>query len=246
MKRTQQMVLGLAGWAGMSVLAYGQMLSNPTLVSGKDQNQVGGGFTMSKLDIEDEDGDADSIERRILFGELSFGFSPKVDLFGHIGMITDSKYTNYVEDGEDLNIEGGDGILFGGGIRGQVHKSRDGHFNAYGVFNMIEENITDKVTANDVKIKLDVSTTQISLGGVYTHQYSSTLQPYGGLEFHLDEDSEVKSKVENRDSVKEDIERDRAMNLRVGANIAAEGFNIRPELILLGERTMTLSATTRF
>ena len=245
--RYNLLALGLIG--AISGTAAAQMVSNPSMVSKKGTKHIGGGFSMSKIEYDTDNTGEVEIDRRLITGELSSGLTGKLDFFGQLGIITSSEasFDIRTQNGgsQNVNVENGKGFMFGAGVRGKFMESKDGFVTGYGLFNMTTETIEDKIGRDDRKTKWEVDMTDIHIGGVYNMNYAPDVKPYAGMEILFASDGKVKSKREGVTG-KEDMERDNSMTIRFGANIDMDSTVVRPEIILLGERTLSIAAAVLF
>jgi hypothetical protein len=237
-----------------SATASAQMLSNPSQVSAASQTSVGGGFTSSKIEYKGKDDDQE-IKRTILSGELGYGLTKKATVFGHVGMITKSE----AEADNGVKVEEGKGNIFGGGLRFAAVNDGKKNLVFFGLINMMKEEYDDnnvKFQGNTYEVNSEVEMTDIIAGGTYGFMTSPGITPYGGIQFVFSSDGDLESKNKLKgqngapdqtlDKVKEDIERDDSMAIKVGCNVLFEGVNIRPEATFAGEQNYSLSGAYTF
>lgn len=216
--------------------AFGQMLANPTTVAAEGRSTVGGGFAVSE--IETDIGPDRDIDRKTIFGHGAFGLVRNMDIFGQIGYTLDAE----IEDVDDVD---GKGFVIGFGPRFAVHETRQLRFNAYGLLNIFNEEYEGEVSGIDVTCDLDQ--TDLHLGGMALFAVGDNIKPYGGFELILNSSGDYKCKADGSTGrYKEDAERADQLNLHAGLNIYRNGMTIRPALILAGETTFMIEATSTF
>lgn len=225
-------------------LGLAQMAADPSSITGGESlTRVGAGFTSSKIEYDMEDSEPIEIKRTVVTAEFDFGLSSSTDVFGQIGIITDSEIELESND-RDYTLGGGNGYVVGLGARSQLVAKPKSSVFAYGNVLYSTEEFDDKI--EDIKVKGNLNLTEIHLGGAYNYNFSKTIIPYAAVDFTLQSDGESELKPKGRKSIKEDANRDDKLVLRLGSNFEVENALIRPEVAFIGEQTLSVTGSVMF
>jgi hypothetical protein len=207
--------------------AAAQTLTDPTMASGRERVRGGGYFAQSKITYEGHHHDFD-IDRTILGGDVSYGATQDVDVYGLLGFVAKTEVEDLDDDGK--------GFVFGFGVRGRVYQQGRLRASAYGQLVWTNEEIDGSQGGIDYDLK--ISTQALDVGGVAGFLVTQRFMPYAGVEIVPYNDGESKYKPKAGGSDKEDIDRDDILNLKFGASVGfGQSASARAELTLLGETT---------
>lgn len=221
--------------------ANAQMLSNPTLKSAAGANHVGASFAVSSLDYTAEGIGELEVERKIIGFELSTGLNGYLDGFVQAGITTSG--TAAIQEKKGVETLGGaSGLMLGVGTRGVVFRDESGFASVFGLLNFTQDTFEGKIRSSEEAVDIKTDLTDIHLGALYNLDYAPDLKPYAGIEVIFASEGKVRTSRE-LGNLSQDLERENDLSLRFGANIDLDKSVLRPEVILLGERTVSISAT---
>jgi hypothetical protein len=207
--------------------AAAQTLVDPVMASGREKVRAGGYFGQAKITYEGHHDDFD-IERTILGGDVAYGATPDVDVYGLLGFIAKTEVEDLDDDGK--------GFLFGFGVRGRVYQQGRLRSSVYGQLVWTNEEVDGSQGATDYSLK--ISTQALHVGGIAGFAVAQRFMPYAGLEIVPYNDGEWRYKPKGGGGSKEDIDRDDILNLKFGAEVGfGQSTAVRAELTLLGETT---------
>lgn len=214
-----------------STSALSQMLANPAMNSTPGHPLTSGGMVIQRVPYKYEN-DHDDIERKMLYADVGFALNAKFDIFGQLGYIFRSEF-------RDLSDMTGSGFMYGLGPRFEPYATKAMRVEGYGLLNMTSEEF--KSGSDDGSLKLDQETTDIHLGGTVTYIPPGNARPYLGIDLVMNSDGKIKSKAGDSSYAGGDVKRDGLVSIRLGANFPFSGIGFRPEILLAGEQTITLS-----
>jgi hypothetical protein len=170
-------------------------------------------LSFSEIEYDADRGVEGEVERTILGAALAFPLQSPLDMYAELGYIAEAELEGSRSDG--------DGVLFGGGLRGLVFRQNLLTLHARGGFRFIFE---------DYGSGTDGELAELELGLVGRYEVRPKLGLYGGIDLIPFSDGDLE--VGNR---KVDIERDDPIGLRFGAEYGFNGIVLNAELALISE-----------
>ena len=193
----------------------------------QSSNRATGGLML--LDAEYEINDNFDVEGELLLAGYKTAVNPKFSFGGGIGIMLDG------EIGQTTKI--GDGKGFKLFLDGQYNLKRKGS-NTFAITGAFSH---DRFEFEQGNTEVSWTMTEMKAGGLFIRRAGSA-RLYGGLEVFLYSDGESETRVANFSSSGE-AERDDRLNLRLGASIAIDpSIDLRADLLLLSEQTITLAS----
>ena len=194
----------------------------------QSSNRATGGLRLFDAEYENDD-DSFDVEGTLLYGGYKAAMSPTFSLAGGLGLMLDG------ELGQNNKIGDGQGFkLF---LESQFDLKRSGA-NLFALTVSLDH---DRYTFEEGNVELDWTMTDIKVGGLIIRN-AGPAKLYGGLEVVLYSDGEGETKI-NGNSFSNDAKRDDRLNLRLGAAFDIDrNFDLRADLLLLGEQTITFAA----
>lgn len=204
-----------------SFSAYGQILVDTTLVD-KDLG-IGGALSLSKVDYKNESDDIFTVKRKTLGLTLNHKLDQNISLLAQLGY-------NFESQLEKTEYEG-TGYMAGVGVNLRLYQGSRLSFLTYGLLNYVADHFERPNYTTDFEI------IDIHLGGLMLIRASSLVSLYGGIDLIPYSDGTIGK------TVKANIKRDKAVNLKLGLEFTTPSVAIRPEVTLIGEKTITIGAT---
>jgi hypothetical protein len=204
-----------------SFSAYGQILVDTTLVD-RDLG-IGGALSLSKIDYKTENDDIFTVKRKTLGLTLNHRLDQNISLLAQLGY-------NFESILEKTEYEGS-GYMAGVGVNLRLYQGNRLSFLAYGLLNFISDHFTKP------NYSTDFENIDIHLGGLMFIRASSLVGLYGGIDLIPYSEGTIGKKI------KTNIKRDKAVNLKLGLEFTTPSVAIRPEITLIGEKTITVGAT---
>lgn len=201
--------------------ASSQILVDPTIFD-KDLG-IGGVLSLSKIDYKNENDDVFSIKRKTLGLTLNHQLDSSISLLAGIGY-------NFESILEKTEYEG-TGYMAQIGVNILLYRGNRLSFLTYGLLNYVLDHFEKPNYATDFEI------IDLHLGGLMFLKASSLVGLYGGIDLIPYSDGTIGKKV------KATIKRDKAVNLKLGLEFTTPKVAIRPEVTLIGEKTITVGAT---
>lgn len=221
------MKLGSLGFVGTLVLSATslplQAFTSPTATKGGGQRLTGALVLQDATYETDDDFD---VEGELLAVGYKTAVNSQLSLGGGLALLLDG------EMGEATKIGDGSGFrlqLDGDYEVKAVDKNR--FFLTFGL-------IHDRFSFEEGNVEADFTMTDIKLGGLMAHAINSQFSLYGGLDIFVYSDGDVEVL-----STSVEAERESRINLRLGAAFAIDSrVDLRADLLLIGEQTVTLAA----
>lgn len=204
--------------------AWADLFVNPAIVTGSMRGRIEGTVLSSEVKYETE-GNGLEIERNLIGFEGSYGVTPKVDLVGQMGFIAETKYDKIDKDG--------DGFVVGTGVRFELIKVPKVQLLGHAVFSYQKEEIEKD------PVKLEIKTRELHAGLTTAILAAKNFVPYLGFSLVVLNEGEGTLTFPNFNETA-DIEREDVIALKLGLNIKIDALCIRPEVTMLGEKTVTL------
>jgi len=212
-------------------LSYGPSVSAELLASAaskaeEETFEVGVSFVDSTVTLKGSDSNIDNtdVDRQMIPVYAAYGLNDMMDAYAGVAMILKS-------EAEDVNGDG-DGLAWGGGIRGNLPFGDEFTLRGYAQFLYISEEYDDGLKGNGWF--LDV-------GALAMYEASDDLNIYGGLELAPTENFELKTSGQYSGGPF-DLERDDLLTIRLGAKFNMDTFFLRGEAAFAGEQSFTIGA----
>jgi len=226
MKRIKRFIkLALLVTAFCSISAKGQILVDTVSVVHQGELSIGPSLSFSEIQYKDKDDNTGKIERNTLGLSLVYKLNPDVSLLLQAG---DTYKATYKGRGTYNNRV--DGNMFGGGLNFVMYKYDNVAFIGYGLINYVTDSF-DKPT-------FDVNLTDIHVGAITAVKGTDTVTFYGAVDLVPYSKGTLKY-----DRFNVDVQRDEMVNLKLGLDFTLPGVDIKPEVTLLGEKAVTLTAS---
>jgi hypothetical protein len=209
----------LVAWGFLVSAVQAQLVVNPARRAPEMSGEFGAVFLMQGAEYEVEDRDLD-IERDMVGLSGAFGLTDLMDVYGVLGYTISSELEDWDDDG--------DGILLAAGLRGQLMQSRPLRVQAYGQFQMLDEDYGDD---GEVEAKGELMEFLLGVAGIYT---MDPFDFYTALEMVPFSDGELS--VEDVDA---DLERDSLLGLRFGMSVDFGGIWLRTDVVIGNEESLT-------
>lgn len=220
----KKLVLAVFLFSLCSSIGYGQILVDTTIVN--KGLGLGPSLSFSQVGYEDKDGNSFTIKRKTL------GLGLVADLDGTVGLLAQAGYT-FDNDIEDTDFKG-NGFMAGIGLNFLMYSGHRLHLLGYGLLNYVSDHFETK------NFKQDFEVMDIHFGSLLLLQATRMLGVYGGLDLVPYSDGSLGTKV------KTTIKRERIISLKFGLELGLPKAIVKPEITLIGEKTVSLMATFLF
>lgn len=210
-------------------LCYGTLAKSQILVDTVSPNMasdlyLGPVFSFSNIEYKDDDDNTFKVERKTIGLGIDYRLSTNVQLLLQAGYTLKSKFIGIHDTYK------GKGNMFGAGANFTLFRKGKISFIGYGLVNYVSDDYK--------KPKFSMNVTDIHLGGIVAVKANHAVTFYSGLDIVPYSSGSVKYQ-----KTEVDVERSDMLNLKLGLDFTLQGVNIKPELTLLGEKTVTLSAS---
>jgi len=222
-KRFFKLAMLVAACCSMS--AKGQVLVDTVSLAHTEGLNLGPVISFSEVEYKDKDDNTGKIERNTLGLSFVYKLNPQVGLLFQAG---DTYKATYKGRGTYNNRV--DGTMFGGGLNFVMYKYDNVAFIGYGLINYVTDSF-DKPT-------FDVNVTDIHVGAITAVKGTDTVTFYGAVDLVPYSKGTLKY-----DRFNVDVQRDEIVNLKLGLDFTLPGIDIKPEVTLLGEKAVTLTAS---
>lgn len=200
--------------------ASAQVLVAPQVVAPEGRLDVDAVLSLSEIEYDFDRGGDGEVERSILGAALGYGLGPNLNLYGELGYILEAELEHSDDDG--------DGVLLGGGVRGQLYQQNKFTLNGFGGLRLIFEDYGDGADGELLEIPLGL------LGRYAVHRDFGL---YGGVDVVPISEGELDVPGGDRD-----FDRDNPLGLRFGVDFALEPVLLNAEVAVISEEAFTLRA----
>ena len=199
--------------------AHAELFVNPVSKSKTGAWEGSGHFGISSVEYE-IGASSPEIDRTFLGATFAYGMNNSIDLYGTLSYTLEAEVENSTTDG--------DGIILGGGVRGQIPTSMEVALHGYAQLVFIDE---------DYGGNADGEETYLMAGVVAAKALDKNIKLYGGLELNLIGDLEIGSA---------DADRDDFLGFRLGANFIMGNLLLNVNTALIHENGIFISASKAF
>ena len=199
--------------------AHAELFANPVSKSKTGAWEGSGHFGLSSVEYE-VGASSPEIDRTFLGATFAYGMNNSIDIYGTLSYTLEAEVENSSTDG--------DGIIFGGGVRGQIPTNMEVALHGYAQLVFIDE---------DYGGNADGEETYLMAGVVAAKALDNNIKLYGGLELNLIGDLEVGST---------DADRDDFLGFRLGANFTMGNLLLNVNTALIHESGIFISASKVF